>query len=192
MFATSIYSWTLLLHVVAAMLLIGSAIVGFHITQALMDATSTSVMQTLIDVLERAAKVGPPAALTVLATGLYLGSHGWWTRPWFYVAIGLWILQAWLSASVVRANARSLAATLRSSDAHVPDEADAIRASRSWLAGGAVMHGNDFAMLYLMFNKPPLLESLLAVVLAQVACVFAETALRRRRLGGVTVRSAAA
>jgi hypothetical protein len=42
------------------------------------------------------------------------------------------------------------------------------------------MRGNDFAMLYVMFVKPSLAESLLVVAAAAAVCVGLEWALTRR------------
>lgn len=193
MFAISIYSWIVLAHVTAAMLLIGSSIVGLHTKRAMLAATSAPALRTLLDVFRRAVQAGPPLAITVLATGVYLGSYGWWAQPWFYVAIGLWMLQAMLAARVVRANATSLAAALQSADVKVPPEADAIRRSSAWLVAGAAMRGNDLAFLYLMFNKPSLGESLVVLLLAEILSVLIEAALeRRQRTAGVAIHSAAA
>ena len=192
MFVTSTYSWIVLLHVTAAMLLIGSAVASFHTTQAMVDASSASALRTLLDVFRRVAAAGRPLALSVLISGVSLGSYGWWTQPWFYIAIGLWILQATLAARVLRPHAQALAATIRPSDTHISAEVAAVLSSRSWLVAAAVMHGNDFAMLYLMVNKPSPFESLIVIVMAQTACVLIETSIRRRRAGGVAARSAAA
>jgi hypothetical protein len=42
------------------------------------------------------------------------------------------------------------------------------------------MRGNDLAMLYVMFLKPPAAESLLVVAAAGLACIGVERALARR------------
>ena len=183
MFTESTYSWTVLLHVTAALLLIGISIVQFHLTQAIRAASSASDLRTLVSLCGRASKAGPPFAIAVLSTGVRLGSYGWWAQPWFYVAIGLWIVQAVLSMKVLRANLRKLAAALKPSDVVVTPGADAICRSSAWLVGGAVMHGNDFAMVFLMVIKPALLESLGVAMLSATAFVLAEVAVDRRRRG---------
>lgn len=183
MLTESTYSWTVLLHVTAALLLIGISIVQFHLTQAIRATSSASDLRTLVSLSGRASKAGPPFAIAVLSTGVRLGSYGWWAQSWFHVAIGLWIIQAVLSTKVLRSHVRKLAAALKPSDVVMTPEADAICRSSAWLVGGAVMHGNDFTMLFLMVIKPPLLESLGVAMLASTVFVLAEVAVDRRRRG---------
>jgi hypothetical protein len=143
-FTESTYSWTVLLHVTAALLLIGISIVQFHLTQAIRATSSASDLRTLVSLSGRASRAGPPFAIAALSTGVRLGSYGWWAQSWFHVAIGLWFVQAVLSTKVLRAHVRKLAAALKPSDVVMTPESDAICRSSAWLVGGAVMHGNDF------------------------------------------------
>jgi hypothetical protein len=191
-FTESTYSWTVLLHVTAALLLIGISIVQFHLTQAIRATSSASDLRTLVSLSGRASRAGPPFAIAALSTGVRLGSYGWWAQSWFHVAIGLWFVQAVLSTKVLRAHVRKLAAALKPSDVVMTPESDAICRSSAWLVGGAVMHGNDFTMVFLMVIKPPLLESLGVAMLAATAFMLTEVAVDRRRVRGrVAIDSAA-
>lgn len=181
MFTMSMYSWILLLHVTTAILLIGNAIVGWHVRAAIGAASSPAAVGTLLDVFRRAAHASPLLAIIVLTTGVYLGSYGWWSQPWFAVAIGLWILQATLSAKGIRAHVSALSAAVHTGNATITPEAEAIRRSSSWLAISAVMRGNDFSLAYLMFNKPSLRESLALVLFTAILALLAEMGLERLR-----------
>jgi hypothetical protein len=193
MFSMSMYSVVVLVHVTAGTLLIGSSIAGSYARRAILATQSATVLLSLLDVFRRASQAALPLALSVLASGVFLGSFGWWAQSWFYVALGVWVVQAALGRTVVRPTANALASALPSGDLRIPPEADAIRRSSAWLAAGAVMRGNDVTLLYLMMGKPALGQSILFAVLSAVVCLTVQVAVERGRpVGSAGVRSAAA
>lgn len=192
MFSMSMYSIVVLVHVTAGTLLIGNSIAGSFARRAILVAQSAAALRSVLDVFRRASQAAPPLALSVLGSGVFLGSFGWWAQSWFYMAIGVWVVQAALGSTIVRPTASALAAALPSADAQISREADTIRRSSAWLTAGAVMRGNDVTLLYLMMTKPALAESILFAVLSAVVCVAMQAALERRGVRPARVRSAAA
>ena len=176
-----LYSFILLVHVSAGMFLIGNAVVGRRLRQGILAATSPGALRTLLSVFTRAAHAGPPLAVVVLATSVDLGSYGAWAQPWFYVAIGLWVLQAALAARAIRPTARALAGAVGAEDATIAPAVDVIRRLAAWAAAGAVMRGNDVSMLFLMLDKPPLVAAVTVVLCAATLSVLVEVARERRR-----------
>src|SRR5262249_25673719 len=148
-----------------------SSITAALTRRAMLAARSSSVLRTLLDVFRRASRTAPLLAIAVLTTGLALGSYGWWAQPWFWVAIGVWVVQAALSRRVVQATTLALAAALPSGDVPVPQNADAIRRSRTWAIAAAVMRGNDLTFLYLMFDKPSIGQSIVFAALSALVCL---------------------
>jgi hypothetical protein len=80
------------------------------------------------------------------------------------------------------AGALAAAANRAAGDA-IPPDVDAIRRSVVWPAAGATMRATDLAMLYLMFNKPPLVESCVVVATVTVSFVVVEL-FRERQVQG--------
>lgn len=185
MLTMSPYSLVVLVHVTAATLLIGSSTVGMYTRHAIAGARSLAVLRTWLEFGRRSSQANPVLALAVLGSGVYLGSYGWWQQSWFYVALAAWVLNTALAACAIRPTAGALAAAAsRAVGDAISADVDVIRRSPVWPVAGATMRGTDLAMLYLMFNKPSLVES--CVVVAGVAASFVVVALvRDRHLQGV-------
>lgn len=164
MFDIDVYSVVLLAHVSAAIALVSSGLFAPLVRRALIAAPSMDGVRLWLDFGRRAARANPAVSLAVLATGIYLGSAGWWSQPWFFVAGATWLANALVATLVVkRAAAATAAAAARTQGGAVTPEVDALRRSRAWTFGMDVLLASDFSLLYLMFNKPGLIESLLVV-----------------------------
>ena len=192
MFTMSPYSAVVLVHVTAATLLIGSATVAMYTRRAIVSATSLPVLRAWVEFGRRSSRANPALAFAVLASGVYLGSYGWWGQPWFYVAAAAWVLNTALAARVIRPMAGALGAAVgRATGDAIPPDIDAIRRSLVWPAAGAMMRASDLAMLYVMFTKPSLVESSAVILLAAVSLVVIEIG-RERHLQRVRTVPAAA
>jgi len=164
MFNVDVHSLVLLVHVAAAVALVSSGLFAPLVRRALLAAESMDAVRLWLDFGRRAAKANPATSLAVLATGIYLGSAGWWSQPWFFVAGATWLANALVATLVVkRAAGRTAAAAARTQGDAVTAEVDALRRSRAWTAGLDILLASDFSLLYLMFNKPGLIESLIVV-----------------------------
>ena len=192
MFDLSVYAWALLAHVTAGSVLIGSSMVAVPVRRAAVGASSLDPLRMWLDFGRRSARANPIAAFVLLATGIYLGSSGWWTEPWFYVAAATWVINSSLAVLIVNPTAGTLgAAAARATGPEIPPDVAVLLRSTAWPIAEAIMRANDLVMLYVMFNKPSLAESCLVV--AGTAAVFvAVEEVRRRRLRGVASEFAAA
>jgi len=183
MFDLNAYSLVLLGHVIAATTLIGSSMFEPLVRRSVVSAESVRELRLWMDLARRAARLNPVAALAVLGTGLYLGSAGWWSQGWFYVALGLWLLNSVLAVAVVKRAASALAsAAARSDDGPITGELEARRRSSSWTVAAEIMRATDLSMLYVMFVKPSAVESCL--VAAALITVFVGAATARRAEAG--------
>jgi len=181
MFELSLYSVVLLAHIAAGIVLVSSAVFAPLTRGAILRATSLERLRDWVTFLERSVRANPPAAMLLLASGLYMGATGWWSQPWFYVAVGAWVVNLLLATRAVKPSAIALArAAASAGDGQVGPDVDRLRHSRRWELGEGIMRGNDLAMLYVMFLKPPAAESLLVVAAAGLACIGVERALARR------------
>jgi uncharacterized membrane protein len=183
MFDLNAYSLVLLFHVVAATVLVGSSMFEPLVRRSLASARSVGELRLYLDIARRAAQANPVAALAVLGTGLYLGSAGWWSTGWFYVALGLWLLNSALAVAVVKRAAAALGgAVARTGDGPITADLDSLRRATGWTVAAEAMRAVDLSMLYVMFQKPSAVESCL--VAAATVAAFVGLALARRRHPG--------
>jgi hypothetical protein len=180
MFDLSLYSVVLLVHIASAIVLVSSAVFAPLTRRAVLRAPTLERLRDWINFLERSVRANPPAAVVLLASGLYMGTTGWWTQPWFFVALGAWIANFGLATFVVKPSVSAVARAAAAGDGPVSGSIDALCRARGWEIGEGVMRGNDFAMLYVMFVKPSGTESCLVVAAAGMVCVVLEWALTKR------------
>jgi pimeloyl-ACP methyl ester carboxylesterase len=178
----SVYPMVLFAHVLAAVFLVGHSLGAPLILRYIRTAPSCSALRTWLEFAHNASKWNLLVALVLLGSGIYLGSIGWWTQPWFYVAAGAWVANSVLAkAGIERTTVAMALAAARAVDDRVPAEADRLRQSAGWRLALAGMIGNNLAILYVMFNKPTLAASLAVVALFNI--VTLGTSLLRSRAG---------
>jgi pimeloyl-ACP methyl ester carboxylesterase len=178
----SAYPIVLFVHVLSAVILVGHSVGAPLILRYIRTAPSANALRTSLEFAHNASKWNPLTAVVLLGTGIYLGSIGWWTQPWFYVAAGAWIANSVLAKAVVeRATVAMSRAAARAVDDRVPADADRLRQAAGWRLAVAGMIGNDLAILYVMFSKPELAASLAVVALFNILTLV--TSLLRSRTG---------
>ena len=178
----SAYSIAILLHLAAATFLVGGSVFSLHVRRAILEASSVGALRAWLGFARRSSAANPIAALVLLGTGLYLGSRGWWAHPWFHVALAAWLVNAMLAGRVLKPASMAMGAAMAGApaDAPVDGQVDMLRRSPGWRVAGALMLASDMAMLFLMVQKPSLVESL-AVVLGAVTIGGGFALVRARR-----------
>lgn len=172
----SLYEIVVFLHVAVAFALVGGSLSAPLLRGAIRAAGSPAEMKQWIGLARRATRLNPAAALIVLATGVWLGSQGWWSAGWFYVSIGAWLANSLLAVLVVNRTEETLETA---ADAGWTLEAlDPIRLAAKWDVATASMLANDFALIWIMMQKPSTTASI--AVLAAVNAVLIGIALARR------------
>ncbi len=176
----SIYSFILFIHVLSAIVLMGSTLHAPLARGLVLRARALGDLRQAVDLSRRAAKWNPLAALALLGSGLYLGSWGWWSQAWFYVAIAAWIADTALAIAVINRSEDAMSRLAgRDADGPITPELHALRQSGTWTIAHAVMLANDVAILYAMFVKPELTGSIALLAIANAVALGAVT-LRRR------------
>jgi len=175
-----LYSLVLFVHVVAAVALVGHSLAS-PITRAVLREACTIRDAGRIAAFEhRLSRWNPVIALVLLASGVYLGSAGWWTQGWFYVSIAAWLVNAALAGRVVGPWVAALtAAADAAGEGPVPPGVDALRRSTRPAVAAQVMLANDIAILFIMMNKPTTLGSV--AILGAVTSVLVALAFVPRR-----------
>ncbi len=180
------YSLVLFLHVVSAVALVGHSIGAPLERAAIRQAATLGELKRWMVFAGRSARWNPLVALVLLASGVYLGTVGWWTQPWFLVALGAWFASSFIAGFLVKRTAGlTMEAAMKAGEGSVPPHVDALRRSAAWTFGAQSLLANDLAMLYIMMNKPGLVGSLAAVAVANIACLapsfLARSAVARAR-----------
>lgn len=174
----AIYEITVFVHVLAALVLIGNAFWSARLRAAVRTASTRGEVRAFIAFAIRSTRINPLAALVLLGTGIYLGSYGWWSAAWFYVAAGAWVANLLLAVLAVGPAERAvLEAADRGTGDVVEADLDRARSRRAWDLAAAVMLASDLAMVWVMFNKPGLAGALLTIALFGAATMT--LALRR-------------
>lgn len=185
-----VYSLVLFVHVVAAVALVGHSLGSPVTIAAIRDAATLPDLGRVVGLEHRLSRLNPLVALVLLASGVYLGSVGWWTQPWFYVSVAGWMINAALAGSVLKPIMGALMADTRNRpEVAVPQTTNAVRRSMRLLIATRVMLANDIALLFIMMNKPGLLESVAVAVV--VNGLLVATAFLSRRPAAVAVPSPA-
>lgn len=184
MFDVSPYALLLVVHVLAAAILVGNSILIAPVRRIFVDARTVSAARLWLGYERVLARLNPISAFVLLATGIYLGSAGWWSQGWFYIAVAAWLVNSFLAARVLKPAAAALEhAVGRAGEGQVTAEIDALQSARTWTTAIGVMRGSDIAMVYVMLIKPSLLHAGAALALAVVLSLAAARAERPSRSG---------
>jgi len=173
-----VYSLVLFAHVVAAVALVGHSLSSPITRAALREAETLADVRRIVAFEGRISRGNPAIALVLLASGIYLGSAGWWTQGWFYLSVVGWVANAVLAGRVVGPWTGALMSAA-AGEGRVPPPVDAIRRSTKLAVAAQVMLANDVALLFIMMNKPTALASV--AVLAVANAVLVALALVPRR-----------
>ena len=176
----SLYPLMVLLHITAAVLLLSTSIVGEPLVRAASRRTgSVGDLRAFLELGRPMARLAPPAALAVLAAGVYLATAGrFWTLGWDLVSTALWVVNSVIAPAVVRpAVGRVEAGAAAATDPAVGPDLDDLRWAKGWSWGVDVVAANDVIMLAIMTLKPSLGGSILLALLANGALAAGRLAL---------------
>lgn len=178
----NLYSSLAFIHVLAATVLVGSSLFGPMTRRGLRRAASVGEARNWLTFEQRMTMANPIAALIVLATGLYLGSMGWWGFAWFITAVVLWVADTVVAVAVMKKTYGALEKSLVGDVTDpVPGPADRLRRSMALDIGGGFLLASDVAVLFLMLRKPGLELALGAVAAAFLVLGIVTVKLGRSR-----------
>lgn len=168
----SIYSSILFIHVISAVVLAGSTLYAPLARGLVRSAESVEDLKRSLDLARRATKWNPLVAFVLLGSGIYLGSWGWWTQAWFFVAAGAWVANSALAVAGITRLEEAMARMVdEARKGPIPVEVDALRHSRTLNLAHGAMLANDIAMFYVMYSKPALSGSLAILALAHAVAL---------------------
>jgi hypothetical protein len=188
----TIYPLVLLVHIFTAVILVGTSLMAPLVRRFIQSAATARELAQWVDFAARATKLNPLVAIALLATGVYLGTAGWWVTGWFAISVLAWILNGVLAGAVVKPAFRALAAAAGGEDGKVSAELDQLRHEPRLQIAEEVMLASDVVILLVMVLKPSLVVSASVLVAAIVGTVGAGALGRRRRSLGRTLLAEAA
>ncbi|HSG66802.1 MAG TPA: DUF2269 family protein [Gammaproteobacteria bacterium] len=168
----SLRDLVLFVHIAAAAVLVGTSVITPMIGRRIASAPTRGELVSWLEAFGLVTRANPLFALVLLASGVWLGSAGWWSQGWFAVSVAAWILSAGLAGGLVKpAATRVAAAAAANIDAPIDAELDALRHDRRWHAAERSLLASDVAILWIMIAKPDLVPSIaiLAVAIAMLA-----------------------
>jgi hypothetical protein len=156
------YSSVLFLHVIAAIGLFAALVIEWMSLRLLQRSASYEQSRESMAVWGLVAKVGGPATLVALASGIYLArSISAWNRSWVAVAIPTMIVIAIAGVPSARIRKR-LAKLIAVNAGSLPDELRTQLTPRTWAASLRVRTALLLGLVYEMTAKPT--EGVLAIV----------------------------
>jgi hypothetical protein len=156
------YSSVAFLHVMAAIGLFAALVIEWMSLRLLQRSASYEQGRESMAVWGLVAKVGGPATLVALASGIYLArSISAWNRSWVAVAIPTMIVIAIAGVPSARIRKR-LAKLIAVNAGSLPDELRTQLTPRTWTASLRVRTALLLGLVYEMTAKPT--EGVLAIV----------------------------
>jgi len=156
------YSSVVFLHVTAAIGLFAALVIEWMSLRLLQRSASYEQGRESMAVWGLVAKVGGPATLVALASGIYLArSISAWNRSWVAVAIPTMIVIAIAGVPSARIRKR-LAKLIAVNAGRLPDELRTQLTPRTWTASLRVRTALLLGLVYEMTAKPT--EGVLAIV----------------------------
>jgi uncharacterized membrane protein len=152
----SLYTLGKYIHIVAAIVLVGSYLLAPVVHRLIRGATDVRAVRALARLQQHALTAAVPAVVLVLASGVYMTLAGWsFTQSWIAVALVLFVVNGAVAMSLVDPHVKELlAATDEASDGPLDrDLADLVNDARVVGAMRMVV-GVDLAIIFLMVNKP--------------------------------------
>ncbi|MCC6897852.1 MAG: hypothetical protein IT377_02695 [Polyangiaceae bacterium] len=176
----TLYTAVVFVHVASATFLVGGATSSPFVRRAMRRAGTVRELSAWADFMRQSSRANPAVAIALLATGLYLGTAGWWNSAWFVIAVAFWVMNgAWGARVLATEGAKIGAAAALLPDGPVPPALDQLRRSERMDLASSVMIGADAAVMFSMIAKPEW-PIALAVAGLGVGGAFALHAIRRR------------
>jgi uncharacterized membrane protein len=152
----SLYTLGKYVHIVAAIVLVGSYLLAPVVHRLIRGATDVRAVRALARLQQHAITAAGPAVVLVLASGVYMTLAGWsFATSWIAVALALFVVNGALAMSTVDPHVKELlAAADEASDGPLDRElSDLVHDARVVRVMRMVV-GVDLAIIFLMVNKP--------------------------------------
>jgi uncharacterized membrane protein len=152
----SLYTLGKYVHIVSAIVLVGSYLLAPVLHGLLRGATDVRAVRALARLQQLAITASGPAVLLVLATGVYMTLAAWsFATSWIAMALVLFVVNGALAASLVDPHVKKLlAASDEASDGPLDRSLTELVHDARVAGAMRIVVGVDLAIIFLMVNKP--------------------------------------
>lgn len=158
-----LYHVVLFLHILGAVVLVGMGFFMPVLLRALLRTPTVAGFREWGRATHVIAKMGNPAAVVVLLSGLYMGwAEFSFKEGWLAVSLVLFIIAGGIAGGVLDPALKKLnAAADEAPDGPVSAELRSYAANPKMHNFESIMFGMDLAIVFLMVNKPALVPALI-------------------------------
>ena len=183
-----LYNVVLFVHVLGAIVLVGMGFFMPIMMGALQRTPTVGGVREWAGALHAVAKLGNPAAMLTLLTGLFMTWQEWsFAEGWIIVSLVLFVIAGGIAGGVLDPELKKLkTAAAEAPDGPVGQDLRELTKVPRIHTFESLLFGVDLAIVFLMTNKPGLAGALI-VTLIGVGVGAARIALGSRRHGESTV-----
>ncbi len=157
----SLYTLGKFVHIAAAIVLVGSYLLAPVVHGGIRGADDVRVLRALTRLQQRVLTASGPAAVLVLASGVFMTMSGWsFAHAWIAVSIALFVANGALAMVVVDPHVKQVLAAAAAAPDGPPDRelTELVHDARA-VGALRIVVGIDLAIIFLMVNKPGLAGS---------------------------------
>jgi uncharacterized membrane protein len=152
----SLYTLGKFVHIASAIVLVGSYLLAPVVHGAIRGVTDVRALRALARLQQHVITASGPAAVLVLASGVYMTLAGWsFTQSWIAVALVLFVINGALAMAVVDPQVKKLlAAANEASDGPLDQDLTDLVHDARVVGALRIVVGIDVVIIFLMVNKP--------------------------------------
>ena len=159
-----LYYLVLFAHIAGAVVLLSFGFVMPILQRRIVRTPTVQGLREWVDAAHKYAKMGPPAAVLVLLSGVYMTLNAFSFRQgWVTVALVLFIITGGIAGGILNPHlTKLLEAAEAAPEGPVTPDLRAMAMEPKAAAFETLMLGMDIAILFMMTNKPGWIGSLIA------------------------------
>ncbi len=152
----TLYGAALFIHIMGAIVLVGMGFFTPIVMRGLARTPTTQGLREWAAAMQKITRLGNPAAVFVLVTGLYMAWREFsFTDGWIAVSLVLFVVLGAMAGGVLDPFLKNLVAAADAApDGPVTDDLRAMIAAPKMHNFEAVLFGFDLAIVFMMTNKP--------------------------------------
>ena len=183
-----LYHGVLFFHIMGAVILVSMGFIMPVMTGALHRTPTVAGMREWVTAMQKYTRLGPPAAIVVLLSGLFMTWDAYsFSDGWIVVSLVLFVMAGGIAGGILEPHLKKvLGAAEATPDGPVPAELRAVAADSRAENFESLMLGFDFAIVFMMTNKPGWTGALIAMA---VGLAIAGALIARRSRAGATAHA---
>lgn len=165
-----LYNVVLFGHVLGAIVLVSFGFVMPLMVRRTLKTPTVGGLREWSDAIHKYGKLGPPAAILVLLSGIYMTLTEFsFQQAWVAVSLVLFLLSGAIAGGILDKHwAKVVEAAEAAPDGPVPADLRAMVAEPKAMNFESILLGLDLSIVFMMTNKPGLVGALIATAVGQV------------------------